>query len=269
MTGTSREHAAALRQRLDARRGDAALPGLAGELFAAADAIGGELQLRAALSDAGQPAEARVATVQALFGPRLSALAVQTLADVVALRWPDPTALVEAIEGLAAQAAFLVAEQEGHLDAVEDELFVFSRAVSGSADLQMALTDPSVGPKAKEALVASLLQDRATAWTTQVVGHAMATLRGRRADTVLEDLMALAAEQRGRAVAEVRVAHPLQPDQAERLAAVLSRLHGRAIRLNVALDPAVVGGVAVRIGTEVIDGTLANRIEQARRALVG
>jgi F-type H+-transporting ATPase subunit delta len=269
MTRTSREHAAALRERLDARRGDAALPGLADELFAAADAIGGELQLRAALSDAGQPPAVRVATVESLFGPRLSALAVQTLADVVGLRWPEPTALIEAIESLAAQAAFLVAEQEGHLDAVEDELFVFSRAVSGSADLQMALTDPSVGSPAKQALVASLLEGRATAQTIRVVGHAMATLRGRRADTVLEDLMALAAEQRGRAVAEVRVAQPLAPEQAQRLAAVLSRLHGRPIRLNVAVDPTVVGGVAVRVGSEVIDGTLANRIDQARRALVG
>jgi F-type H+-transporting ATPase subunit delta len=269
MTGTSREHAAGLRQRLDGRRQDPALPGLAEELFAAADVIGGDLQLRAALSDAGQPSGARVGTVQALFGPRLSALAVETLGDVVGHRWPDPTTMAEAIEALAAQAAFLVAEREGTLDAVEDELFAFSRAVAGSADLQMALTDPSVGPTAKQALVESLLEGRAARQTVQVVGHALANLRGRRADSVLEDLMGLAGEQRGRAVAEVRVARPLDPDQAARLGAALSRLHGREIRMNVAVDPTVVGGVSVRLGSEVIDGTLVTRIEQARRTLVG
>ncbi|MCU0302196.1 MAG: F0F1 ATP synthase subunit delta [Candidatus Nanopelagicales bacterium] len=269
MTGTPREHAAGLRQRLDGRRQDPALPGLAGELFAAADAIGGDLQLRAALSDAGQAAQARVGTVQALFGPRLSPLAVETLADVVGQRWSDPTTMVEAIEDLAAQAAFLVAEADGRLDGVEDELFAFSRAVSGSSELQMALTDPAVGAPAKQALVESLLADRAAPQTVQVAGHALANLRGRRADAVLEDLMELAADQRGRGVAEVRVARPLDPDQAQRLAAALSRLQGREIRLNVAVDPTVVGGVSVRVGSEVIDGTLATRIEQARRALVG
>jgi F-type H+-transporting ATPase subunit delta len=97
----------------------------------------------------------------------------------------------------------------------------------------------------------------------------MAHLRGRRADSVLEDLMAAAAEQRGRSVAEVRVARPLDDDQAARLEVALTRLRGRPIRLNVAVDPDVVGGIAVRIGSEVIDGTVATRIEQARRALVG
>ncbi len=57
--------------------------------------------------------------------------------------------------------------------------------------------------------------------------------------------------------------------QHPRLADALSRLKGRTVRLNVAVDPAVLGGVHVRIGDEVIDGTVASRMEQARRALLG
>ena len=97
----------------------------------------------------------------------------------------------------------------------------------------------------------------------------MSTLRGRRADAVIEDLIDLAAEQRGRSVAEVRVAQPLTEDQASRLTAALAHRYGREIRLNVAVDPAVLGGVSVRVGTEVIDATVSTRIEQARRTLVG
>ena len=70
-------------------------------------------------------------------------------------------------------------------------------------------------------------------------------------------------------MAEVRVAAPLTEEQSRRLAAALSSLKGRTVRLNVAVDPAVLGGVMVTIGDEVIDGTVASRLEQARRAVLG
>jgi F-type H+-transporting ATPase subunit delta len=269
MTGSVRETTAGLRARLDERRGDPGLSALPGDLFAAADLMGQDPLLRGALSDAGQPTGARVGMVRSLFGDRLSALAVEVLADVVAQRWAGPTSLVEAVEELAAQADFLVAEQAGSLDAVEDDLFTFAQALNGSADLQLALTDPSVGPAQKASLVSSLLTGRATPQSVEVLSYAMGHLRGRRADSVLEYLIDLAAEQRGRSVAEVVVARALEPDQSARLAAVLSRLNGREVRINVVVDPEVIGGIAVRIGEQVIDGTMATRIQQARRALVG
>jgi F-type H+-transporting ATPase subunit delta len=173
------------------------------------------------------------------------------------------------VESLAAQASLLVAEREGGLDRVEDEIFSFSQAVAGSPELQMALTAPSVGAAQKASLVESVLAGRTSSQTAQILGYAMGHLRGRRVDTVLDDLMDLAGEQRNRSVAEVRVARALTDDQATRLAAALSRIHGRGVRLNVALDPDVIGGISVRIGNEVIDATVATRIEQARRALVG
>lgn len=267
--GSSREAFAALRARLDQRRGAWLATTLPGDLYDAAAVIGADPQLRSALSDSGRPVAARTALVDALFGARLPAPAVEVLRDVVGQRWSGPADLLEVVEGLAAQAAFLVAEAEGTLDRVEGEIFDFSRVVSGSAPLQMALTDPSVSPAQKAALVESLVVGRTTPMATQVLTRALGTLRGRRPDAVLAELMDLAAEQRDRSVAEVRVAVPLGEDQARRLAAALSRLHGRTVRLNVAIDPDVIGGVSVRIGGEVIDGTIATRIEQARRALVG
>jgi len=269
MTGTVRENIEALRARLDQRRAEPGIGVLPGELFAAADLIGSDAPLRTSLSDAGQPTAARQGMVRQLLGERLSPLAVDVLADVAGQRWPDPTSLLEAIEQLGAQAGFLVAEQQGTLDGVEDQLFAFSTALAHSSDLQMALTDPARPPQAKADLVGTLLAGRAAPQTVEVLSYAMSHLRGRRADAVVDELMDLAAEQRGRSVAEVRVSRPLDDDQQRRLAAALSQLHGRAIRLNVAVDPSVVGGISVRIGNEVIDATVATRIEQARRALVG
>lgn len=269
MMGSSREAYSGLRARLDQRRDVPGLADLPGELFGVADLVAGDPLLRSALSDGGQPVEARSGLVEALFGARLSKLAVAVLTDVVGQRWSSPAELVEALEGLAAQATFLVAQKDGNLDQVQDHMFAFSQAVSSSAELQMALTNPASGTQVKASLVESLLKDRASPGAAAVLAYAMSHLRGRRADSVVEGLMSLAAEQQGRSVAEVRVARRLDADQERRLAAALSKLHGRDVRLNVAVDPRVIGGVSVRIGGEVMDATMATRIEQARRLLVG
>ena len=184
-------------------------------------------------------------------------------------RWSSDLDLVLAIEQLADQAAFTVAESDGSLDATEEELFLFGRALDASAELQMALTDPAQSSASKSAIVRDLLSGRCSVATDQVLQYAAGHLHGRRIDVVVEDLCGLAAKQRERVVAEVRVAADLSPAQEERLAGILSRMKGRTVRLNVAVDNAVLGGVHVTIGNEVIDGTVAARMEQARRAVLG
>ncbi|MCX8527540.1 MAG: F0F1 ATP synthase subunit delta, partial [Candidatus Nanopelagicales bacterium] len=77
------------------------------------------------------------------------------------------------------------------------------------------------------------------------------------------------AKGSGGVVADVRVAAPLDDAQRNRLQSLLSQIKGREVRLNVAVDPSVLGGVFVQIGDEVIDGTVVTRMEQARRALLG
>lgn len=270
MISSVRENLAGLRARLDERRRfDPALSGLAEELFAVADVVAGDVHLRAALSDAGRPSQLRVATAVSLFQGRVSEAALDCVCDVVGQRWPDARSMVEALEGLGAQSVFLSAQMSGDLDEVEDQLYAVARTVAGSADLQMALTDPAVGAPEKASLIRTLLEGRAAGQTIDVVAYALSHLRGRRADSVLDALIDLAAEQRDRAVAEVRVARPLEPDQTTRLQAVLARMEGRQVHLNVAVEPSVIGGISVRIGDQVIDGTTASRIDQARRALVG
>ena len=118
-------------------------------------------------------------------------------------------------------------------------------------------------------MVSDLLAGRAAVGTTLLLIHTAANLRGRRVDTALASLSDIAAAQRNRVVAHVRVAQPLTADQATRLSAALGRLADRNVTLNVVIDPSVVGGVSVRLGGDVIDGSISNRLEQARRSLVG
>lgn len=269
MLGSSRESLVAVSNGLDARRDAAGFEALAGELFAVADLLGREKQLRTTLADSGQPIASRQSLVTNLLGSRVSPLTLDVVSSVINTRWSNEDDLVEAVEVLGSQAAFTVAQNDGSLDATEDEIFRFGRAVDASSELQMALTNPAASTATKAAIVRDLLAGRSTAATTQVLEYAAGHLRGRRLDAVVDDLVELAARQRDRVVAEIRVAAPLTDEQHRRLAELLSQLKGRTVRLNIAIDPAVLGGVHVKIGDEVIDGTVANRMEQARRAVLG
>lgn len=269
MLGASRGSLSRLTQNLDARTSAAGFDRVAGELFSVASLLDSEKQLRTALADSGQPVSARQAVVRQLLAGKLSDVSVDIVAEAVAERWSNDQDLVIALEILADQAAFAVAAGNGTLDATEEEIFLFGRAIDSSPELQMALTSPATAAKVKASIVSTLLSGRTTATTQQVLEHAVGHLHGRRIDSVVDSLCELAAAQRDKVVAEVRVAAPIDESQRQRLAAALSKLKGRTVRLNVAVDPAVLGGAHVTVGDEVIDGTVATRLEQARRAVLG
>jgi len=269
MLGSSRESLAACSAALDARRQAPGFDELSGQLFAVSALLDDNAQLRSTLADSGQNATVRASLIRDILGGQVSDLTVDVVVDAVDRRWSTDIDLVLALEQLAAQAAFTVAEGNGTLDATEEEIFRFGRAVDASAELQMALGDPAQTAQTKAAIVRDLLADRSTAATRQVLEATVGRLHGQRLDAAIDTLCELAARQRERVVAEVRVAAPLAEEQSRRLAAALSSLKGRTVRLNVAIDPAVLGGVMVTIGDEVIDGTVASRLEQARRAVLG
>ena len=269
MLGASRESMANLINALEARRSDPGIPGLAAELYQVADLLGREKSLRSALADSGQSEASRRSLAEQLFGGRVGALAVQVATDAVGRRWSEDADLVFALESLAAQAAFITAQDNGSLDRAEEEIFRFGHAVDASPELQMALTAPASSVSTKAAIVNDLLGGRTAEVTAQVISFAVGHLHGRRIDAVLADLAEAAAGQRKRIVAVVRVARPLDAEQHERLASALRRLTGREVRLNVAVDPSILGGAHVTVGNEVIDGTVLSRLDQAKRALLG
>jgi F-type H+-transporting ATPase subunit delta len=80
-------------------------------------------------------------------------------------------------------------------------------------------------------------------------------------------LLEAAALRRERLLAKVRVVADLTPAQADRLVAVLGRIYRREVDLQVEVDPSVQGGIVVQIGDEVIDGSVAHRLEQIRRLM--
>ncbi|MEI8056308.1 MAG: F0F1 ATP synthase subunit delta [Actinomycetes bacterium] len=268
MLGSSRLSLAALQASLDDRRSEPGFAAMSGELLAVARILGEQKSLRNALADAGQPVQVRTGIATSLFGSQLSPLAMAVLSDVAAARWSNDADLVEALEQIGAQVAFISADTDGTLDRIENELFTFGRAVEQSPELQLALTDPAVASDRKGELIRNLVGPTATPTTTALLTHMAANLRNRRPAAAIGSLSTLASAQRNQTVAEVRSAITLNDDQNTRLAAALTSMMGRQVRLNVVVDPDVLGGIVVRIGDDVIDGSIASRLDQARRAIL-
>lgn len=268
MSSTSRENRVALRRAVEAQIAGLSLA-IAEEVLAVAAVLAEEKSLRTALADAGQPAALREALLTDVFGSRVQPTSLSLLQSAIGARWSDAEDLLDAVEELGNVVAFCAAENDGTLDRVEEELFRFGRAVEANPSLQMTLTDPALTSAGKAAVVKDLVSATAAPATTAVLVHVAANLRGRRVDAAIDALSTLAAAQRERIVAQVRVAVDLDAAQRERMARALARLAGREVRLNIAIDPSVVGGASVRIGDDVIDGTMLTRLTQARRTLVG
>ncbi|HYU57488.1 MAG TPA: ATP synthase F1 subunit delta [Actinomycetota bacterium] len=174
----------------------------------------------------------------------------------------------DAVRGYA-QAIFQIAEAEGALEAVEDELFRFAKALESEDRLRDALSDPVLPAERKKAVLAKVLGGRANPHTVSILGFLVEQGRGRELARIIEELARVAAARRNRAVAEVRTAVPLSDEQRERLSAALSKATGKTVELKVLVDPAVIGGVLARVGDQVIDGTVRRRLELARERLGG
>lgn len=272
MDASSRAALAQSRERLEqvtAGSSGAALLALGDELFAVARVLDGQVALRRALADpAGKPAE-RAGLVRRLFAAKLSAGALDLLETVATQRWSRPLDLVEAVENLATDASLAAAEARGELDGVEDELFRFGRIVAGDSGLSRILSDRTAQAAGKTALLDRLLSGRVSPVTEQLLRAHLTRRHIGNAEVVIERLSEMASARRGRSIAHVTSAAPLTPEQERRLTDVLGRLYGRTIGLQVTVDPEVLGGLVVRVGDEVIDGSVAHRLEAAGRRLVG
>ena len=263
MSGNAEARLSALDRVLDAASPTAAV---GEELFAVADALGGSPSLRRALTDAGTPLEARVNVVRSLFGGRISAQALDVLLGAVGLPWSTTGSFVAAIERQGVRALLAEAHRAGRLDEVEDQLFKVGRLVDATPDLRVALGERRVQVGPRQQLLEEVLADKVLPVTRALARRAVVA-RQRTFENTLDGYLNIAAELRNRGIATVECARPLTPEQESRLKAALSRQTGRDVTLNVVVNPAVLGGVRVSIGDEVIEGTVAGRLSDVRRKL--
>lgn len=237
---------------------------VAGELFAAARAVGGSPHLGGALADSAAMPAARTKVVTDVFGAALKPVTVSLLSTVAQQRWSSASDLIDGIEELAVRAAAAASTDE-----VEAELFAFSRTVADNGELELALGTRLGQPSAKGALVERVLGADASPATVLIAASLAQQPRERRMRTLLARAIRLVSNQRDRTVATVVAAAPLSATQTQRLASALSARYGGEISLNVMIDPAVVGGLRVQIADDVIDASVATRLADLRHRLAG
>lgn len=272
MQGTSREALRALRELLGQLVGgaDAAAIGqLSADLFAVVSLFAGQGSLRRTVADPALAARRKVEIVDRLLAGKISDNALEVVRAAGRQRWSEPRDVVDALEAVAVEAALAQAEQDDQLDEVEDQLFRFERILDSEPALRAALTDRNLPGERKRALLERLLHGKATPVSEALIERAVLSPRGRTVERVFAEFLRLAAERRSRLIARVTSAVPLTADQQTALAAALAREFGRDVRLQTIVDPSVLGGIAVRIGDEVIDGTVARQLDTARRTLTG
>lgn len=268
----SRESLAAARERFDERVGGLAadvLGELAGQLTAVAELLVVRPEVRRALADASAPEAARQGLLDRLLGDRLDQPALGALRDLVAARWSRPDDLVDAVEALARLAALAIAERDESIEDVEDELFRFGRILDGQPRLRRLLADPVAPADRRVELLRSLVSGKVGPVTERLLEQAVRMPRGRSLDVVAEELAELAAARRDRSVAHVIAPGPLTQAQEQRLARALSGIYGRKMSLQVDVEPELLGGLVVRVGDEVVDGSVSARLERARQRLAG
>ena len=238
--------------------------GFASDMFAVVDALEASPTLRRAVTDPGTPESARRALVHGLLDGKVDKAVVDLVAEAATLRWAGGRTFAAALERQAVRGQLVAADRRSDLEDTEDQLFRFARFVESDPELRNVLADRAIDRSRRQELVGELLGGRATDSTIVLAKRAVAA-RERTFAQTMEGYVTLAAAQKNRVVATVRVAKPLTSDQRDRLHAALTKQIGRDVAIQEVIDPDILGGVRVELGDEVFEGTVVDRLEAARR----
>lgn len=273
LRSASREAVATLARRRDEICGAGVsndlLATVAGELYSVATLLTQQPRLRRTLGDPATDREGRAALAARLLDGKLSPQTVEIVKAAVSLRWSSAWDLTDALERTGDDSLFASAESQGVLDTVEDELFRFERILDGAGELGVLLDERNVDAQRRIGLLDSIVAGKVHPITLQLLQHAVASERKRSARLAIDDLLDSAAARQAQSIARVTAAVELTAQQQSRLAAALTELYGRPISVRTAVDPAIRGGLVVRVGDELIDGSITSRLLQARNALAG
>lgn len=268
--GASRQSLIAARKSLDELLkglSAAEASALSAHLFAVVATLDSSTPLRRALTDNSRDANSKAELAKELFAKSTSDLSIKLLISLTALRWSSPSNLGDVIEQLAVEAEASVANQNNELDRLEEEIFQFSRIVASDLELRQILNSSKYSSEGKRVLVAKLLASKVCPSTSRLLAALVSGMRGRSIEKTIAFYASAAAARKMRVIAHVKSAVELSQAQKDKLASSLSGKIGQPVRLNVELDPKVLGGLSIRFADELIDATIVNRLADAGRAL--
>lgn len=177
---------------------------------------------------------------------------------------PPPTALRYA------RALFALAEERGATDAIGDELTALGELIAGHDELRRLIANPLIDAVRQQAVFDAILK-KAKA-SELLVNFVRVVIRNRRLALLPAMITAYAhlqAEARGETAAEVTSAVELSAGQERKIAALLKEALGNEVRLENRVDPAILGGLVLRIGSRMIDASLRSRLQGLKTTLKG
>ena len=275
MAGVSSVSLATALAELEAKLPTASLQ-LAKELFGILGMVDSSAGLRRALTDPSRNGDEKSALVRQLVGGKVSGDAADIAGGLASSRRANARDIGDALETLAATVVISVAENKSAVSAsgitgleeLENELFSFNQAVASSHEVQRALSEPQASAAAKATLAERLVpgvSEEAKVLITQAVTQP----RGIKPTRLVGRFAELAAKRQQRWIATVSVTRPLTQTQLVRLQAGLNALYGRELKVNANVDPALIGGIRVQVGDEVLDASVITRLGELQRQLAG
>ncbi|PTT68541.1 F0F1 ATP synthase subunit delta [Arthrobacter sp. HMWF013] len=275
MSGVSSESLTTALTKLEAQLPFASLQ-LAKELFGILGTVDSSAGLRRALTDPSRNGDEKSALVKQLVGGKVSAEAADIAAGLASSRWASARDIGDALETLAATVVIAVAENKSAVSAsglsgleeLENDLFSFNQAVASNHEVQRALSEPQASAAAKIGLAEKLVPGSSEE-AKVLIGQAVSQPRGIKPTKLVARFAELAAKRQQRWIATVKVTRPLTETQFARLQSGLNSLYGRELKINVSVDPELIGGIRVQVGDEVLDASVITRLGQLQRQLAG
>jgi F-type H+-transporting ATPase subunit delta len=174
------------------------------------------------------------------------------------------------LAGRYAFALFSLARDERQIDAVGRSLDALASALADSREFAELIASPLVSredaAKAFAALAPKLGLDPIT---TNFLGVLARNGRKNALRPIIRAFKRIAAEHRGEISAEVTSAHPLKNDQLQALKTQLKGRAGRDVTIDLAVDPNILGGIVIKLGSEMIDASIRTKLNRLATAMKG
>ena len=178
--------------------------------------------------------------------------------------------ITASLQGRYASALFDLASEQGNVSAVESDLESIGEAIRVSDDLAALIRNPRISRDAAAGAmngIARLL--KLSPLTQNFLGVLSGNRRLGKLPEIVRAFASIAAAQRGEVSAEVTSAHPLSAAQLSALSAKLKAREGKEVKLKASVDPAILGGLVVRIGSRQIDSSIRTRLNTLASAMKG
>ena len=177
---------------------------------------------------------------------------------------------VSGLAGRYASALFALADEQKCLDQVADDLKQLKALIAESEDLRRMVRSPMLSRDDQMRAMAAVMERAGAATlTANFIGVVAANRRLFALTDMIDGFLAILAERRGEITAEVTAAKALSDGQVDAVIDALRRTVGGKVAVDVKIDPGLLGGLVVKVGSRMVDSSLRTKLQRLQLAMKG